>query len=41
MADLKPVYRAMSKEAAERALEIMEEKWVSQYPEVLQSWQNK
>ncbi|WP_432323253.1 IS256 family transposase [Yersinia enterocolitica] len=38
MADLKPVYRAVSKEAAETALE---EKWGQQYPVVLQSWRKK
>ncbi len=38
MADLKPVYRAVSKEAAETALNELEEKWGQQYPVVLQSW---
>ncbi|EAA8358499.1 IS256 family transposase, partial [Salmonella enterica subsp. enterica serovar Poona] len=38
MADLKPVYRAVSKEAAETALDELEAKWGQQYPVVLQSW---
>ncbi|MCG8711092.1 IS256 family transposase [Brenneria sp. 4F2] len=41
MADLKPVYRAVSKEAAETALNELEEKWVQQYPVVIQSWRRK
>ena len=41
MADLKPVYRAATKEAAEMALEELEAKWGKQYPLVLQSWQRK
>ena len=41
MADLKPVYRAATKEAAEMALEELETKWGKQYPLVLQSWQRK
>lgn len=41
MADLKPVYRAVSKEAAETALDELGEKWGQQYPVVLQSWRRK
>ncbi|WP_457605483.1 IS256 family transposase [Nitratifractor sp.] len=38
--DLKEVYRAPSKEAAEEALDRLEEKWGQKYPIVLQSWRN-
>lgn len=41
MADLKPVYRAVSKEAAEAELARLETKWGQQYPIVLRSWRNK
>ncbi len=41
MADLKPVYRAVSKEAAELELDRLESKWGQQYPIVLRSWRNK
>ena len=41
MADLKPVYRAVSKEAAEVELERLETRWGEQYPIVLRSWRNK
>jgi putative transposase len=41
MADLKPVYRAVSKEAAETALDELESRWGAQYPIVLKSWRNK
>ena len=40
MQDLKEVYRALSKEAAQAALERLEEKWGGKYPIVIQSWQN-
>lgn len=41
MADLKPVYRAVSKEAAETALDELEAKWCQQYPVAIQSWRRK
>lgn len=41
MRDLKPVYQASTKEAAEMALDELEEKWGGQYPVVLQSWRRK
>lgn len=41
MADLKPVYRAVSKQAAEDALDKLEAKWGKQYPIVIQSWRRK
>lgn len=41
MADLKPVYRAVSKEAAEAALDELQAKWGQQYPMVIQSWRRK
>lgn len=41
MADLKPVYRATSKDAAEAALDKLEEKWGDTYPIVIQSWRRK
>ena len=41
MADLKPVYRATSKSAAETALDELETKWGSQYPIVIESWRRK
>jgi|TARA_B110000467_G_C18273933_1_gene454184 transposase-like protein len=41
MADLKPVYRAVSKDAAELALDELESKWGEAYPLVLNSWRRK
>ena len=41
MADLKPVYRATTKEAAELALDELDAKWGSSYPLVINSWRNK
>lgn len=41
MADLKPVYQAVSKEVAEQELQKLDEKWSKLYPIVIQSWQNK
>jgi len=40
MRDLKPVYRATSKEMAEDQLLALGEKWGKKYPVVLESWQN-
>jgi putative transposase len=39
--DLKLVYQAVSKEAAEEQLDRLEEKWGSKYPIVIHSWRNK
>jgi transposase-like protein len=41
MKDLKLVYQAISKEAAEIELDKLEEKWGKKYPIVIQSWKNK
>lgn len=41
MADLKPVYGAATKEAAELALDNLESKWGEQYPIVIKSWRDK
>jgi len=41
MADLKPVYKAETVEAAEAALDELEEKWGAKYPIVLKSWREK
>ena len=41
MKDLKLVYKAISKEAAEEELDRLEEKWGDKYPIVIQSWRNK
>lgn len=41
MTDLKVVYRAVNKEAAEEALNDLDNKWGKQYPLVIQSWRNK
>ena len=41
MADLKPVYRAVSKEAAEDALDELEQRWGQLYPIVIKSWRSK
>jgi putative transposase len=37
--DLKPVYKAGSKQLAELRLEELEGKWGKKYPKVLESWQ--
>lgn len=41
MADLKSVYRAVNKEAAEAALNELEKRWGAQYPIVIGSWRSK
>jgi putative transposase len=41
MKDLKPVYRAVTKKAAEFALDKLEEKWSSLYPILIKSWLRK
>lgn len=41
IADLKPVYGAATKEAAELALDNLESKWGEQYPIVIKSWRDK
>jgi len=41
MKDLKKVYRAISKEEAEKELDLLEEKWGKKYPIVIKSWRNK
>ena len=41
MKDLKRVYQALSKEAAELELDRLEEKWGDKYPIVINSWRNK
>lgn len=41
MTDLKLVYRATSKEAAENASDALEEKWGDTYPIVIKSWRKK
>jgi len=41
MADLKPVYKALNKQAAETALDELEKRWGDKYPIVIQSWRKK
>jgi transposase-like protein len=41
MADLKPVYKAPTIDAAEDALNMLAAKWEKQYPIVIKSWRNK
>ena len=41
MKDLKLIYQAISKEAAEIELDNLESKWGKKYPIVIQSWKNK
>lgn len=40
MRDLKPVYQAVNKEAAELALDKLDEKWGEDYPIVIKSWRD-
>lgn len=39
--DLKTVYRALNREAAETALDELEAKWGDKYPKVIDSWRRK
>jgi putative transposase len=41
MCDLKPIYKATNKQAAETALDALEDKWGKQYPIVINSWRRK
>ena len=41
MADLKTVYKAATKNAAEQSLDELESKWGKQYPLVIKSWRGK
>ena len=41
MVDLKRVYRATSKNAAEQALDELEDRWGDMYPIVIKSWRTK
>jgi transposase-like protein len=41
MVDLKRVYQALNKEAAESALDELEQIWGDKYPIVIQSWRKK
>jgi putative transposase len=41
MSDLRPVYRAVTKEAAELAFDELEDKWRDAYPLVINSWRRK
>ena len=41
MADLKTVYKAATKNAAEIALDELDRKWGKQYPVVIKSWRSK
>lgn len=40
MIDLKLIYQAISKEAAEMELDNLESKWGKKYPIVIKSWRN-
>ena len=41
MKDLKRVYKALTKEAAQMELDKLDEKWGDKYPIVINSWRNK
>ena len=41
LADVKPVYRAVTKDAAEAALDELDAKWGKLYPIVIESWRRK
>ena len=41
MVDLKRAYKALNKEAAETALDELEQCWGDRYPIVIQSWRRK
>lgn len=41
MVDLKRIYRALTKEAAESALDDLEKTWGNKYPIVIKSWRSK
>ena len=41
LSDLKRVYKALNKEAAESALDELEQTWGDKYPIVIQSWRRK
>ena len=40
MADLKKIYKAATQEAAESALEDLDDKWAKKYPMAVKSWKN-
>src|SRR4051812_48916202 len=40
MRDIKKIYKAPTKEAAEKHLDDLEEKWNKKYPVVIRSWRN-
>ncbi len=40
LSELKPVYKAVTKELAELNLETLAEKWSKKYPVVIKSWQD-
>ena len=40
MKDLKLVYQSMTRDAAERALDDLENKWGEEYPIVIKSWRD-